>query len=315
MLRRYLGIVLLTAFSTSAFAQAEVEESSEVNEAFRSEMEEQYNPNSLMPIPVYEHHYRVRVWRSMDLQEKQNKGYFAKNGELSKLVMDAVASGEITDIYANDSLTTKISKEEFVTRLQQEEAVQQTPWLPTDDKYTDDLISYNGKNYRALRDSRGANPETSPDDWAVTSEGKATFFFASDVSNVQIVEDIIFDKRRSRLYYDMQGFELSVPGAKTRTGFNQSLGWFKYKDLEKLFRAHPKKAVWFNRQNTAQNKNFADAFLLRLFHGSINKIENPEDETIFSQYLGNGRPYREAVWATEWAEVMLMEKEHNLWEF
>jgi gliding motility associated protien GldN len=314
MLRRYLGVVLLSVVSVSVFAQAEVE-SEEVGAAYRSEMEEQYNPNSLVPIPVYEQHYKVRVWRSMDLLEKQNKGFFAKNGELPKLIMDAVMSGEIVDIYANDSLTTKISKDEFLKRMQMDAGQQFDPWDPNADKYTDDIVTYNGKNYRALRDSKGANPETSPDDWAVTSEGKAAYFFPSDVSNVQIVEDIIFDKRRSRLYYDMQAFELSVPGAKTQTGFNQSLGWFKYKDLEKLFRAHPKKAVWFNRQNTAQNKNFADAFLLRLFHGAINKMENPEDETIFEQYAANGRPYREAVWATEWAELMLMEKEHNLWEF
>jgi gliding motility associated protien GldN len=276
-------------------------------------MEQQYNPNSLIPIPVYEQHYKVRVWRTMDLLEKQNKGFFAKNGELPKLIMDAVLSGELVDIYANDSLITKISKDEFMKRMQQEEATKYDEWSPTADKYTDDIVTYNGKNYRALRDSRGANPETSPDDWAATSEGKAANFFPSDISNIQIVEDIIFDKRRSRLYYDMQGFELSVPGSKTKTGFNQTLGWFKYKDLERVFRAHPQKAIWFNRQNTAQNKNFADAFLLRLFHGSINKLENPEDETIFSQY--SGRPYREAVWATEWAEIQLMEKEHNLWEF
>jgi gliding motility associated protien GldN len=310
MLRRYLGVVLMSAVSASAFAQAEVE-SAEVGAAFKSEMEQQYNPNSLLPIPMYEQHYKTRVWRSMDLLEKQNKGFFAKNGELTKLIMDAVMSGEVTDIYASDSLTTKIGKDEFIKRMQQEAAVQQTPWVPTDDKYTDDLVSYNGKNYRALRDSKGANPETSPDDWAITSEGKATNFFPSDVSNIQIVEDMIFDKRRSRLYYDIQAFELSVPGSKTQTGFNQSLGWFRYKDLEKLFRAHPQKAVWFNRQNTAQNKNFADAFLLRLFHGSLNKIENPEDEDIFSQYP----THREGVWATEWAEMQLMEKEHNLWEF
>jgi len=315
MLRRYLGVILFCGISSVAFSQAEVEASDEVSDAYRGEIEDQYNPNSINPIPVYEHHYKLRVWRSVDLLEKQNKGYFAKNGEISKLIMDAVVSGEITDIYANDSLTTKISKDEFLKRMQQEEAQQYTAWTPTSDFYTDDIVTYNGKNYRALRDSRGANPETSGDDWAVTSEGKAAYFFPSDISKLSIVEDVIFDKRRSRLYYDMQGFELAVPGSKTKTGFDQSLGWFKYKDLEKVFRAHPKKAIWFNRQNTAQNKNFADAFLLRLFHGSIRKIENPEDETIFDQYAGNGRPYREAVWATEWAELQLMEKEHNLWEF
>jgi gliding motility associated protien GldN len=312
MLRRYLSVFFLTGISFAGFAQAEVE-SAEVESAYRSEMEEQYNPNSLDPIANYEHHYKVRVWRNMDLAEKQNKGFFAKNGELSKLIMDAVLSGEITDIYANDSLTTKISKEDFIKNLQQEEAVSYPTWAPANDFYTDDIVTYNGRNYRALRDSKGANPETSADDWAVTSEGKASNFLPSDVSLLQVVEDVIFDRRRSRLYYDIQAIQLSVPGAKTKSSFDQALGWFKYKDLEKIFRAHPKKAIWFNRQNTAQNKNFADAFLLRLFHGVIFKIENPEDESIFEQYAG--APRREAVWATDWAEHMLMEKEHNLWEF
>lgn len=312
MFRRYLSVFFLSGISFVAFSQAEVE-SAEVDQAYRSEMEEQYNPNSLDPIANYEHHYKVRVWRDVDLSEKQNKGFFAKNGEITKLIMEAVMAGEITDIYDSDSLTTKIGKDEFLKRLQQEEAVQYDAWTPARDWYTDDITTYNGKNYRALRDSKGANPETSPDDWGATSEGKASNFFPSDITLLQIVEDVIFDRRRSRVYYDIQAVKLSVPGAKTKTGFDQALGWFKYRDLEKVFRAHPKKAVWFNRQNTAQNKNFADAFLLRLFHGVIYKLENPEDESIFEQY--NGRPRQEAVWATDQAEHKLMEKEHNLWEF
>ena len=39
---------------------------------------------------------------------------------------------------------------------------------------------------------------------------------------------------------------------------------------------------------------------------------NPDDETIFEIYQANGRTYREAVWATEWAELELMEKEQKL---
>lgn len=314
MKKKFVLAGLLSVLSAYAFAQAEVE-STEVNQAFREEMEEQYNPNSINPIPVYEQHYKVRVWRSIDLLEKQNKGFFAKNGEISKVIMDAITSGELVDIYASDSLTTKLSKEDFQKNLQQEQATDYPQWDPAKDFYTDDIITYNGKNYRALQDSRGANPETSADNWTVTSEGKALNYLASDVSSMTLMEDIIFDRRRSRLYYDIQAIQLVVPGSKTKTGFNQSLGWIKYKDVEKVFRAHPKKAVWFNRQNTAQNKNFADALLLRLFWGPLNKIQNPDNETILDTYLANGRPYREAIWATEWAEIELMEKEHNLWEF
>jgi gliding motility associated protien GldN len=312
MLRNCLGLFVLLCVSTAAWSQAEVE-SAEVDAAYRTEIEDQYNPNSINPIPVYEQHYKFRVWRNIDLLERQNKGFFSRNGEITKLILEAVQSGELVDIYDNDSLTTKRSKADFLSKLQQEAGEVYDVWNPSTDYYTDDIKTFNGKNYLAVRDSKGKNPETSPDDWTSTSQGKASYFLPGQISKLQVVEDVIFDRRRSRLYYDIQGISIAVPGSETKDGFDAVLGWFKYKDLEKVFRAHPKKAVWFNRQNTSQNKNFADAILLRLFKGVIHKIENPEDFSITEQYAG--RPHQEAVWAMEAAEMWLMEKEHNLWEF
>jgi gliding motility associated protien GldN len=293
------------------------------------DLEVQYNPNSINPIPLYEQLYKVRVWRNVDLREKQNKGFFARNGEISKLILDAVKSGELTDVYQTDSLLQKVSKEDFLGRLTSQAAVTYPNWEPTLEFYTEDVVSYNGRNYRAIQDSRGIPPtgdktETvkkqtttylSSDYWEATSQGAGVEYLISDINLVHMVEDVIFDRRRSRLYYDIQAIELLVPGAKTNTGIDQSLGWFRYKDLEKLFRNNIPKAVWFNPQNTAQNKNFADAFLLRLFHGTVYKVQNPDDETIDETYRANNRPYREGIWAREWTEIMLMEKEHNLWEF
>jgi gliding motility associated protien GldN len=304
-MKKVILSIFLSTIGAASFAQ-EVQD-----------LEVQYNPNSLNPIPVYEQHYKVRVWRNIDLKEKQNKGFFAKNGELSKLIVDAVRSGELVDVYQNDSLTSKLSKEDFLGRLVAEQAARYDQWDPNRDWYTDDLTTYNGRNYRALRDNRGITPgaEGSDDDWAVTSQGSGIEYQVADMSNLHLVEDVIFDRRRSRLYYDIQAIEILIPGAKTNTGIDVSLGWFKYKDLEKLFRNNIPKAVWFNWQNTAQNKNFADAILLRLFHGTIYKVQNPDDETIDDVYRANGRPYREGVWAREWTEMQLMEKEHNLWEF
>lgn len=303
-MKKSLFIVLLSSALGSVMAQ-EVQD-----------LEVQYNPNSLNPIPVYEQHYKVRVWRNIDLREKMNKGFFAKNGEISKLIVDAVNSGELTDIYTNDSLSTKLSKEDFLGRLVQEQAQTFPAWDPAADYYSEDIVSYNGRNFRAVADSRGVTPsEDAVDNWAATTQGSGLPYAVSDMTTLHLVEDVIFDRRRSRLYYDIQGIEIIIPGAKTATNIDLSLGWFKYKDLEKLFRNNIPKAVWFNRQNTAQNKNFADAILLRLFQGSIYKIQNPDDETIDDTYRGNGRPYYEGVWAREWTEMMLMEKEHNLWEF
>ncbi|NJN40879.1 MAG: hypothetical protein HC811_00140 [Flammeovirgaceae bacterium] len=84
------------------------------NTTFAQEIEGEVNPNSLLRIPKYEQLYKVRVWRTIDLREKQNKGFFSKGNELTKLVVQAVSSGELVDIYEKDSLTTKLSKEDFL---------------------------------------------------------------------------------------------------------------------------------------------------------------------------------------------------------
>ena len=65
---------------------------------FAQPEEVQYNPNSLNPIPRYEHLFKLRVWRIIDLREKQNKGFFANNGQITKLITDAAISGEIAEV-------------------------------------------------------------------------------------------------------------------------------------------------------------------------------------------------------------------------
>lgn len=278
--------------------------------------EVQYNPNSLNPIPRYEQLYKLRTWRKIDLSEKQNRGFFSRNGELSKFIIDAARAGEITDIYKNDSLKSTYTKQEWFGLLVQQQGQKFQPWDPTFSYFVGDVVEFNGQNYMCNLDNiNGIAPDQATGgEWQATTQGKALEYLARDVYIVNLCEDVIFDRRRSRLYYDIQCAELQAWDVNTSTF--KSLGWYKYKDLEKLFRDHPEKAYWFNRQNTAENKNFADAFLLRLFHGTLYKVENPEDETIFDTYgAAHGGNYKQAVWATEWNEMQLMEKEHNLWEF
>lgn len=299
MNRRTLRVGLALAFVlTGTVALAQQEEGA-------------VNPNSMLNIPQYEQLYKVRVWRVIDLREKQNKGFFARGNEITKLILKAINSGELVDIYQRDSLTVKLSKEEFIGRLVSQQGETYNPWVPAQDFYQGDRVTVNGKNYEAIVNSKGKNPETSTNEWQVTTAGQAITYDPSEIYKLTLQEDIIFDKRRSRLYYDMLAMEFSA--LDQNTGTYKPLGWFKYKDLEKLFRNHVKDAVWFNRYNSAENKNYADAFLLRLFHGVIDKVENPDDDKITDTFFG--RPYKEAVWAMEWEEMKLMEKEHNLWEY
>lgn len=281
--------------------------------ASAQEYEGQINPNSLNPIARYEQLFKVRIWRNVDLREKQNKGFFARGNEITKLILDAVKSGELADVYYKDSVNRKMPKDEFLGALVSQQGQVFPEWNPSSDWYSGDRVTYNGKNYEALVDSRGSNPANTPNDWQATSAGKAIEFLPFEIYKLTMQEDVIFDKRRSRLYYDIQAVQMSA--FDINTGTFKDLGWFKYKDLEKLFRNHPDEAIWFNRYNSAENKNYADAFLLRLFHGTIEKVENPDNESIYDTYAANGRPYKESVWAREWEEMKLMEREHNLWEY
>jgi gliding motility associated protien GldN len=269
--------------------------------------------NSTLQIPVYEQLYKVRVWRDMDLKEKQNKGFFARGNEISRIIVDGIRSGEISKIYENDSLSDKTikTKAQFFQSFEMRTKVVYDPWDATKSYITTDRVAYKGQDYEATADNSGMAPDdtAAKDYWQTTTAGQALTFQPSDIYKLQVVEDIIFDKRRSRVYYDVIAIQMMA--WDENGGAFKPLGWIKYSDLEKLWRAHPEKAIWFNRQNTAQNRNFADAFLLRLFHASIYKVENPDDLDLSSIYTN----YNESVFAREWEEMKLMEKEHNLWEY
>ena len=281
-----------------------------IGSSWAQETDGQFNPNSLLRIPKYEQLYKIKVWRTVDLREKQNKGFFAKGNELSGLIVKAVKSGETADVFLTDSLTAKMDKAAFQTNMVSQAGQTFPTWDPALDFYTSDPITYNGKNYMALQDSKGKNPETSKDDWQVTTAGQAAEYLPNEIYQLTLVEDVIFDKRRSRLYYDMLAIKMEAFDQNTSTF--KLIGCFKYKDLEKVFRNHPDEAIWFNRYNTAENKNYADAFLLRLFHGNIDMVENPDGNRIFDIYSTS---HKEGVWATEWEEMKMMEREHNLWEY
>lgn len=135
-------------------------------------------------------------------------------------------------------------------------------------------------------------------------------YFPKELNILEVKEDWIFDRKRSRLYYDIQTITLLLPADKNEAGFEKPIASFKYKDLDKLFRSDPKKFIWYNPQNQAQHKNLADAFDLRLFYGRITKVANPGDQDLIGMY-GD----REGLLKSYQTEYELMEAEHSLWEY
>ncbi|MCG8473960.1 MAG: gliding motility protein GldN [Cytophagales bacterium] len=255
-------------------------------ESFAQENSDTYNPNSVYPISKYDQLFKKRVWRKMDLREKINRPYLSKNMEITRFIIDRVLDGSLVP-YANDSCETELTLADFKERIA----------LPTFEEEEEDFPE--------------EGEEEIIDEEPVDEVGD---YLPNQFSVLEIVEDVIFDRKRSRMYFDIQSIGMWLPAREKVDGDNpldEDIAYFKYKDLENLFRQNPDEAIWFNRYNTSEHKNYADAFLLRMFHARITKVENPDDESIDEIYEDPKR----ALYASQEAEFKLMEMEHNLWEY
>lgn len=274
-----------------------------------------YNPNSTERIPYYEQLYRFRIERVVDLGEKQNAGFKSAQSDLTDFLIKSIQRDQLTAF--DDSLKNRKPASEILVSNQ---AVAEPAYDANKSYFTNETSSYNGKNYQSTRnDNKGHLPTDSQ--WWELAPSQTEYFTKTNIVAIKIIEDVIFDKRRARLYYDIQAIGLMAQ----RTGETtiNPIAFIFYKDFYNLVEkaAHSKdwkerdRVMWRNRYNPSENKTFTDAFKLRLFHGIIEKVENPDDRSIQQIYEGNGRTYGESVFARWEEEMRLMEKEHNLWEY
>jgi hypothetical protein len=265
------------------------------------------NPLSLRPIREGNVMYKTTLWRRIDLKEKQNQPLFSKGSEITKHLLDAVKAGLI-EAYDNDSLTTKLTLEQFNERLllkseggglsEEEKAAGFSTGGGGDDGWGGD------SGGKTATPAGGTAPAPTAD------TGAGVEIFPTQLTTLEIKEDWIFDKQRSRQYFDILTMTLIIPADQTTLGFDRHVATFKYKELERYFRSNAK-CIWYNAANVAAHKNLADAFELRLFHGKIIKKSNALDSYLDDIY----KSPREGLLKSEQLEHELMEFEHNLWEY
>jgi hypothetical protein len=265
------------------------------------------NPLSLRPIHDANVMYKTTLWRRIDLKEKQNQPLFSKGSEITKHLIDAVKAGLIV-AYSNDSLTKQLTLDEFNAALLMK---MEGGGLSAEEKAAG--FSSGGDDGWG-GDNGGAKPAAGATTAAPTAtetmSADGVEIFASQLTTLELKEDWVFDKQRSRQYFDIMTMTLIIPADQTTLGFDRPIATFKYKELERYFRSNPK-CIWYNAANVAQHKNLADAFELRLFHGKIIKKSNALDKFLDDIY----KSPREGMLKSEQLEHELMEFEHNLWEY
>jgi hypothetical protein len=278
------------------------------------------NPDSVRPIDESNIMWKQRLWRRMDLNEKQNQPFFSKGNEITKYLMEWVQSG-VLQPYRNDSLKTKITKEDFLKNLVMENIGNENALSDAEKAAGFGTESAGGTTAGAddgWGDPKPKTPATGTtpakndgfNNPAPVVDNSNNLYYAKQLSVLEIREDAIFDKQRSRLYYDIQSITIIIPANMTTAGFDKNVGSFRYKDLDKLFRSNPN-CVWYNEQNEAQHKNMADAFDLRLHHARIIKKGNSKDDDLDTIYGGA----KQGLVMSQQEEYKLMEMEHNLWEY
>jgi hypothetical protein len=264
---------------------------------------------SYRPIPNSDIMFRKTIWRAIDLREKQNKPMFSEGREISRVILDAVKRGEL-QAYRNDSLTSTFSSKEVSSNASYAET---SAGLSEEERaagFTEDTGADDNWGTPAPRGRNGRAAAAAPRTPAAPPSYE---YRPKDIYQMELKEDMIFDKKRSRMYHDIKCITLLVPSTLSSnvSGIEKPIGTFKYSDLVKVFRNNPDKAIWFNPQNDAQHKNLADAFELWLFNSYIVKVSNPNDARLSDIYGGE----REGILASQQAAADLIEYEYNLWSF
>ncbi|GAC1370533.1 MAG: hypothetical protein NVS3B25_05370 [Hymenobacter sp.] len=292
------------------------------------------------PIPPSDQMFRKSIWRQVDLREKQNRPMFSEGKEISRIILDAVKRGEL-QAYKNDSLTSTFNAQEVsgnasyadeTVKLSDEEKAAgfsekdlnggNDGWgTPAPKKKGGKSTAANtirqpkvGKNGKPLKDKKGkVIMETVSVAPPPPPAPIANQYRPKDLYEMELKEDMIFDKKRSRMYHDIQSITLLVPSTlpANTSGIEKPIGTFKYSDLVKVFRSNPQTAIWFNGENDAQHKNLADAFELWLFNSYITKVSNVSDSRLDDIYGGP----QQGILAAQQTASDLIEYEYNLWSF
>lgn len=273
---------------------------SSIAQISKYDTEDGFNPFSTKNIHKSDIMWKKTIVRAVDLRERQNEPIFSKDKEITRIMIEAVKAGLI-QAYATDSLSLgKV--------LTTDEFLEKTKIPSAEAQLTEEELAFQQAN----EGSDESDPWGSAATDVVATGGN--YFYPKDLYQMQLIEDMIFDKQRSVMYYDILAVKMFVPADHPDNirGIESPIASFSYKELvEKVFKNNPK-AIWFNPQNDSEHRTLDEAFELRLFSSYIVKVSNPQDAFLVDVYGGDPAV---GILASQWKAFELLEFEHNLWEF
>ncbi|SNS53878.1 gliding motility associated protien GldN [Ekhidna lutea] len=248
--------------------------------------------------------FRKTVWRRMNMKQKQNRPFFSLNGEVSRLLIEAVDEGLLTP-YRSDSCINFMPDIIFVSNISVER--EENPFVGG---------GFNSGGFDSFGDDSADQASEEQSDEPRQESIPEDLF-----SVLYLKEDVIFDRNRSRMYNYIRSLTLALPrdagSLYNPAGFEKPIAHFRYDDVIALFRGpYADKAIYYNNQNPGQHMNMSDAFELRLFNAPIIKVSNAQDLDIRQIYADEmAKDPMSVIVIQQKYEYDLMEYESELWEY
>ncbi|HXA01545.1 MAG TPA: hypothetical protein VNW99_06120 [Cytophagaceae bacterium] len=114
---------------------------------------------------------------------------------------------------------------------------------------------------------------------AKDEDGTADTYSFRQLYQIEIGEDLVFDKQRSIPVYQVKYLTIFIPQDINYRGIHEPIATFRFRDCEKIFRQD---YLSTNSFNNNMKINFRDVFLLHMYKAEIVKMGR-EDDLYFDQ--------------------------------
>ncbi len=232
--------------------------------------------------------WNKRVWRRIDIREKQNQVLYFPVKELSQgrknffeVVYDAVMNEGTITAYSPGSVVEK--DDMFTTPMTPEEVLDALSEEVVNEQY-DDFGSVVG--YDTLKNT----------------------IESSKIRYYDIKEEWFFDKQRSVMDVRIIGIHPIVEKQNAETGDMELLQtfWVYFPEARFVFANNEA----FNRTNDSERRTFEDIFWKRQFASRITKVSN-----VYDRDIANYRSGIDALLESEKLKEEIFNVEHDLWSY
>lgn len=270
---KYCFLIVVTLISYMANSQTTT--SAPRDRAYDRTDVQNTDPLAYTPLRQADVFWEKRIWRVIDVREKQNLPFKNPVEPFIKILMDGINSGEMTAYNATniDSFGSQMTIAD-VDKI----------GAGTD---TIDVVDTNGVSQKKV----------------VHKELDFT-----KITKFRLKEDWIFDKQKSMMIVRILGIEPILDTYNDDGTFRgeQGMFWIYYPDVRKIMAKHEV----FNPDNDAIRQNWDDLFESRSFSSYIFKISNVYDRRIQDYATGI-----DGLLEADRIKNLLFDTEHDMWSF